>query len=247
MDAIRCFIGKNQTNWDLHLSQISGALRSAVNRQTGFSANKLMLGREINLPAQLMFPHSSKESGDIDQYVSDLVKQVQVAHEVARNNLKTATKRMKRNYDIKILERAFAVGDAVYLLDTAVLPGKCKKLTPPWRGPAVIIEKLSAYIYRIKLRNSVLVVNHDRLKPCRDVSIPQWIVKWRENPQPLNDSMNEDDKVYCVCRKRFEGRFMIQCDFCNEWYHGSCINISPSEAVTIDKFKCEDCRKRNAR
>ena len=38
---------------------------------------------------------------------------------------------MKRNYDLRLLERNYEVGDAVYMLDTATLKGKCKKLCPP--------------------------------------------------------------------------------------------------------------------
>ncbi len=36
MDAVRCFIKNSQNQWDLHLQQIAGALRAAVNRSTGF-------------------------------------------------------------------------------------------------------------------------------------------------------------------------------------------------------------------
>ncbi len=61
MDAVRCYIEKSQNQWDLHLQQIAGALRSAVNRNTGYTANKLMLGREVNVPAYLMFPLTKVE------------------------------------------------------------------------------------------------------------------------------------------------------------------------------------------
>ena len=56
MDAIRCNIKDSQDQWDLHLQQIAGALRSAVNRSTNYTTNKLILGREANTPAYLMFP-----------------------------------------------------------------------------------------------------------------------------------------------------------------------------------------------
>ena len=45
MDAVRCFIGKAQNQWDIYLQHIAGALRASVNRRTGFTANRLMLGR----------------------------------------------------------------------------------------------------------------------------------------------------------------------------------------------------------
>lgn len=44
MDAVRCFIGTHQKRWDIFLPQIAGALRASVNRSTGFTPNRLMLG-----------------------------------------------------------------------------------------------------------------------------------------------------------------------------------------------------------
>ena len=32
MDAVRCFIGKKQNQWDIHLPQLARAMRSSVNR-----------------------------------------------------------------------------------------------------------------------------------------------------------------------------------------------------------------------
>ena len=61
MDSIRCFVGKTRNQWDRYLRQIAGAMRSTVNRSTGFTPNMLMLGREINLPSDLMFPIKEKK------------------------------------------------------------------------------------------------------------------------------------------------------------------------------------------
>ena len=56
MDAVRCYDDEAQNSWDEHLAQIAGALRTAVNQNSGFTANKLMLGREVNTPADLLYP-----------------------------------------------------------------------------------------------------------------------------------------------------------------------------------------------
>ena len=53
---------------------------------------------------------------------------------------------------------------------------------------------------------------------------------------------DDDDTLYCICREPWKGRFMIQCDHCNECYHGSCVNISISDSLQIDKCKCENCK-----
>jgi hypothetical protein len=242
IDAVRCFIGKHENQWDLYLPQIAGASRASVNRSTGFTANKLMLGREVNTPATLVFP-VVKHNTDIspDNYVAKLTQEIERAHNVARANLKCSLKRMKRNYDLKVLTREYEEGDVVLVLDTASIKGKCRKLSSPWKGPGVIIKKISPYIYRVKLKTSILTMNHDRLKPCRDREFPTWVKKHKESPMG-NEVVDDDDEVYCSCKRPWEGRFMIMCDYCMEWYHGSCVNISPSEALEINKYKCDKCR-----
>ena len=100
----------------------------------------------------------------------------------------------------------------------------------------MIVKKLSPYQYRVKLRNAVFVVNHDKMMPCKDRKVPEWISKFKRSKEAEDDQDEEDDqKEYCVCRKPYSGRFMIQCDFCDEWYHGSCVNITPTYALGIDR------------
>ena len=242
MEAVRCYIKDAQDRWDDHLQQIAGAIRSAVNRNTGFTPNKLMLGREINIPAHLMFPLAAVEPVNVNEYVGTLMRNIEKAHTAARNNLKTSTKRMKRDYDIRILSRNYQEGDVIYLMDTAAITGKCKKLSSPWKGPAVVVNKLSESLFRVKLKNALLVVNHDRMKPCRDRNLPVWVHNWRStNDQTIITA--QDTNLYCICKQPWQGRFMIQCDGCDKWYHGSCVNVTASEALNIQKFWCVTCKK----
>ena len=65
---------------------------------TEFTANMLMLGREVNTPAHLMFPQSAgKYAERTEDYVADLRQNMQNAHETARNTMKTTSIAMKRN------------------------------------------------------------------------------------------------------------------------------------------------------
>ena len=96
MDVVRCFIWKRQHQWDLYLPQIAMALRSSVNRSTGFTPNKLMLGREVNTPADLMFPANQLDPQSTEEYVNDLAAQIKKAPEVARKTLKTSQMTMKK-------------------------------------------------------------------------------------------------------------------------------------------------------
>ena len=73
--------------------------------------------------------------------------------------------------------RELKLGDLVYQLDTATVKGKTRKLSPSWKGPGVVIEKLTPYLYKIKLKQGIITANHDRLKLCQDREVPKWAQK----------------------------------------------------------------------
>jgi len=250
MAAVRCFIGKNQRTWDQYLPQLAGALRASVNRSTGYTPNMMMLGREISLPAELMFGGPGKTGQpDGDQYVGELQTAIEGAHRVARENLKLAQKRMKRDYDVKVRVRELKPGDLVYQLDTATIKGKSRKLSPSWKGPGVVLEKLTPYLYRIKLKRAILTANHDRLKLCRDREVPVWAQRLSQQIIAGAGTGEGEDrgasggKLYCVCRKPYTGEFMIRCEECTEWYHGRCVKVTPEEADTMGDFICSECQR----
>ena len=57
----RCFIQGQQEDWDLHLATVVMAIRSTVNRQTGFTPNFLMFGQEVLQPIDLMLNPGGEE------------------------------------------------------------------------------------------------------------------------------------------------------------------------------------------
>ena len=85
--AIRCFVGKHQRDWDVWLPQLAEAIRASVNRSTGFTPNKLMLGREVTQTADLVFKGPKGEEGEgLDQYMIQLEEAMREAHQVARTS-----------------------------------------------------------------------------------------------------------------------------------------------------------------
>uniref|UniRef100_W5N9M6 Lysine-specific demethylase PHF2 n=1 Tax=Lepisosteus oculatus TaxID=7918 RepID=W5N9M6_LEPOC len=50
--------------------------------------------------------------------------------------------------------------------------------------------------------------------------------------------------VYCICRLPYDvTRFMIECDACKDWFHGSCVDVEEDEAPDIDIYHCPNCEK----
>jgi hypothetical protein len=135
---------------------------------------------------------------------------------------------------VRTYEATYQVGDVVYLANSAVKIGQSKKFSPLWKGPVVVTEVFSPVLYEVSSTTKIWTVHHDRLRPCHDDPLPPWIVRKRnallgianvdaEDPvdswEDLLSSFVEEP-VYCSCRKPDDGRFMIYCDACQEWFHG---------------------------
>ena len=59
------------------------------------------------------------------------------------------------------------------------------------------------------------------------------------------NSEKEDTAIkYCLCREP-ERPGMIGCDFCEEWYHSSCLNLKKEDVkqLTKCKWKCPKCEE----
>lgn len=89
--------------------------------------------------------------------LAELNKNICIDHETARDTLKTTQSIIKRDYDLKILEKAYKVGDTVYVLDTAKVKGKCRKFTHLWKRIGLIVKKT----IRICLRGHIARENFD--------------------------------------------------------------------------------------
>lgn len=156
------------------------ALHSTVNRNTGFTANKLMLGRKTRQPIHLLLGLSPdvKTGKEEDLWVIELAENMSKIHHFAREKLKTAQLRQKRVYDLRFVEHTYNFGDIVYLYDSSIKVGHSKKLKAPWKWPFLIVEA-NAPLYKIRDRKNTKIVHHDRMKHCNDRHIPVWIKRLR--------------------------------------------------------------------
>jgi len=73
--------------------------------------------------------------------------------------------------------------------------------------------------------------------------VQRLILEYDELLVTLPDEMEKLNRAmtkYCICRRPYEG-FMIGCDECGEWFHGTCIGVSEARADRVDKFVCLRC------
>ena len=128
---VKAYLCGEQRDWDLYLGCLAGAYRATPNESTKLSPNLLTIGREVRLPAELVFS-SRNTCDDLDitsygEYVDQLRQKMQHAHEVARKHLSSSAKRSKEIYDTKISVNQYEVGDVVWLLQEAKHVGECQK------------------------------------------------------------------------------------------------------------------------
>ena len=233
--AIRSFINKNLDDWDIYVPMIASAMRAAVNSQTGYSANQLMLGREVLSPLDMSLPMLEKEEKHVEEYLTQLLETLEKAQDFARDVMKSKLKKMKKDYDASCFQQNFKEGDAVYILVKE--SKKHKKLRKVWKGPAVILLRLSPAVFRVKVHNNqIKVVNHDHLKLCTDTDLPVWIERTRraieEGTTMINCKCGQPDDHHPV---------MIQCENCLSWYHTPCVNLTREQAAALKTFICPTC------
>ena len=178
LQMVRSYISRDLKDWDEHLPFIAMALHSMQNESTGFSANRLMLGRETIQPIDLIIGQFDSTPYSPNEWVQDLSNNLSQAHKIARERVGQTQLRQKRDYDLKLRTNYYHIGDVVFLRDSSTKIGVSKKLRPPWSGPYIIARARSPLYEILGMRKSQYV-HHDRLKPCNDSDFPMWLQRKR--------------------------------------------------------------------
>lgn len=56
-----------------------------------------------------------------------------------------------------------------------------------------------------------------------------------------DSSARKSKQLYCICRKPDQGSWMINCEVCNDWFHGTCVSLEESDEPLIDTYICPVC------
>lgn len=167
-DLISLYCNENQFDWDVHLPILIMAYNSSVHSSTGFSPSMMMFGREMTLPADILFGtgYPGAPKCKPSEYLECLLEKLDKIHHIAMDNLEIKSSRQKQ-YERKASLSPYNVGDLVWLNDKPKKRGKSKKLQRPWRGPFKITNVINDLVYRIQVgpRTKPKVVHYNRLKP----------------------------------------------------------------------------------
>ena len=181
-DMLSKYLETSQRNWDQVLPLVLMAFRSSKHESTNFSPCMMMLGREVDLPVDLIYPAPESEPpASCNEYVLDLQNRMLKVHELARSSLVEAGQKQKRLYDRKISQYSYSVNDAVWLRVYVKPRGLSKKLQLRWEGPFKIIQKISDLVFKIQKnkKSSCKIVHFNRLKPFTG-KLSSWFARTSE-------------------------------------------------------------------
>ena len=180
LKMIRAYLSGEQRNWDKHLGVIAGAYRATPHESTELTPNLMSIGREVRLPADVIYGSSAvkrdQEVLSVSDHVTQLQDRMRRAQEIARRNLKRKAERSKEVYDTKVVFNNYKLGDQVWYLHETRKVGQTPKLEKRYSGPFVIIEKRSHinFIIQLSKDGNQRLVHHNKLKPYEGIHPPKW-------------------------------------------------------------------------
>ncbi|UYV84785.1 K02A2.6-like [Cordylochernes scorpioides] len=150
------FVAQNQRDWDSQLPILLMAYRSSVHETTGYSPAKMLFGRELKLPCDLIFgcPNSIGEGSN--EFVDRLHSRLEKVHRWAREKLEIASEAMKVRYDTHACGNDLQEGGLVWLYNPKRKKGLSPKLQKSWEGLFRIVKKLNDVVFRIQRSHPTL-------------------------------------------------------------------------------------------
>ena len=161
---LSCYVNDCHDDWSDHLPFVMMAYRSSPHESTGCSPNRVVFGREVNLPltVQLGEQHYCSGASCPIEYVSWVQKTLEKVFAFVRTKSKASTAKQKANHDKKCKIREYQPGMLVWRW----YPPKGRpKLGLGWTGPYQIMELMGRHTAKLKSRDRVVTVHVDDLKP----------------------------------------------------------------------------------
>ena len=64
----------------------------------------------------------------------------------------------------------------------------------------------------------------------------------KRTPVSNKSEQQQQQELFCICRQPYDERmFYIQCDACDEWFHGKCVGMRETSSYSIEKWFCQPC------
>ncbi|KAM7308007.1 uncharacterized protein ISCGN_011642 [Ixodes scapularis] len=145
-------------DWDENIVEMGFAIRTTVNRSTGFTPAFLYLGKELPSPLENGLRHSDGGSGrPLSTYAAGLKSRLTDALHDPRENLDAARIEQAAQYDKSHRHLEYNVGDLVLRRVHPLCNAACgfaASLAPKWDGPYEVSTRVSRLTNRLTRPNA---------------------------------------------------------------------------------------------
>ncbi|GFX72750.1 retrovirus-related Pol polyprotein from transposon 412 [Trichonephila clavipes] len=134
LNSLSLLVSSNQQDWDKKLPFFLLAYMSSVHETTGYSPSQMLFGRDLHLPADLLFIRPPDAPLVPEEYIEKLQARMEEMHHLARERIGLASEKMKTRYDSEATGHDFHEGDKVWLWNPKRRKGLSPKLQTNWEG-----------------------------------------------------------------------------------------------------------------
>jgi len=173
-------VSDDHRDWCEHVPAVIAAYRASVHEVTGYTPNRLFLGRKNRAPLDLIVgtpPDDEAGNENYDEYVENFQEKTRSAYRVVRERLGYAAVKRKSRYDIGLRKHSIAVGDWVWYYYPRRYVGKSSKWQRVYIGPYLVVKLIgscNAVLQRSR-RAKPFVVHMDKLKRYMVDAQTSWL------------------------------------------------------------------------
>ncbi|GFW79989.1 retrovirus-related Pol polyprotein from transposon 412 [Trichonephila clavipes] len=149
LNSLSLLVSSNQQDWDKKLPFFLLSYRSAVHETTSYSPSQMLFGRDLRLPADLLFSRPPDAPLAPEEYIEKLQTRMEEMHHLARERIGMASEKMKTQYDARATGH-FHEGDKVWLWNPKRRKGLSPKLQTNWEGPYTVLKRINDVVVRIQ-------------------------------------------------------------------------------------------------
>mgnify|MGYP000635714642 FL=1 len=190
LSILRVVSQQHRKDWDDLLPFVMMAYRTTIQESTNCTPSMLMFGREISTPLDLQFERLSSEPDHYcsTKYVQWLQNALREAYTLARDHLKKAAMKQKRNYNRDAHTRQFQPGSWIYVRD---MVNEKSKLGCKWKGPYLVVGRRSdtSILYQTRPDTPTRVIHMNLVKKCEGPHPLSWL---QDQVTPDGDAVLSD-------------------------------------------------------
>ena len=171
LQTLRCMAENEDANWEDNLPAVLLAHRSTPSpTRADMSPYKLLYARDMPTPDEVQFENlrDTQMSTASKEFLSNLVEKLQLAHKLAKAQIKQTQEENKKFYDRDAKAVIYPPGTKVWLKREKVDQGRSPKLFKRYNGPFFVTTKIGENTYQLRECNTNQLlkapVNADRLK-----------------------------------------------------------------------------------